>query len=163
MIYDRVWNRKNYFEIAAFLNFERGPSRAGNSNENKNINKHISVWHYFEFSCSWYSSFNWQKGGNFKIIFPVPYSIIYNPDITYIPFQQTYIFKKMFFQDFWKFLRYTVFQEISGKSNPKDVWTTLLMKSRRRRIFIDFSEFMGSLMRWSFPVLVYLVLHPFCK
>ena len=28
---------KNYFEIAAFLNFEQGTSRAGNSNENKNI------------------------------------------------------------------------------------------------------------------------------
>ena len=45
VIYVRVPNRKNYFEIAAFLNFERGTSRAGNSNENKNINinKHISV------------------------------------------------------------------------------------------------------------------------
>ena len=45
VIYDRVRNRKNYFEIAAFFNFERGTSRAGNSNENKNTNtnKHISV------------------------------------------------------------------------------------------------------------------------
>ena len=43
VIYDRVRNRKNYFEIAAFLNFERGTSRVGNSNENKNTNKHISV------------------------------------------------------------------------------------------------------------------------
>ena len=43
VIYDRVWNRKNYFEIAAFSNFERGTSRAENSNENKNTNKHISV------------------------------------------------------------------------------------------------------------------------
>ena len=43
VIYDRVWNRKIYFEITAFLNFERGTSRAGNSNENKNTNKHISV------------------------------------------------------------------------------------------------------------------------
>ena len=42
VIYDRVRNRKNYFEIATFLNFERGTSRAGNSNENKNTNKHIS-------------------------------------------------------------------------------------------------------------------------
>ena len=33
----------NYFEIAAFLNFEQGTSRARNSNENKNTNKHISV------------------------------------------------------------------------------------------------------------------------
>ena len=31
------------------------------------------------FSRSWYSSFNWQKGGNFKIIFPILYPIIYNP------------------------------------------------------------------------------------
>ena len=42
-LYDRVQNSKNYFEIAAFLNFERGTSRAGNSNENINTNKHISV------------------------------------------------------------------------------------------------------------------------
>ena len=41
VIYERVWNRKNYFEIAAFLNFERGTSRVGYSNEN--TNKHISV------------------------------------------------------------------------------------------------------------------------
>ena len=29
VIYDRVWNRKNYFEIPAFLPIERGISRAG--------------------------------------------------------------------------------------------------------------------------------------
>ena len=39
IIYDRVRNRKNYFEINAFLNFERGTSRAGNSNENKNTSQ----------------------------------------------------------------------------------------------------------------------------
>ena len=43
VIYDRVWNRKNYFEIVTFLKFERGTSRAGNLNANKNTNKHISV------------------------------------------------------------------------------------------------------------------------
>ena len=43
VIYDRVRNRKNYFEIAAFLNFELGTSRVVNSNENTNTNKHISV------------------------------------------------------------------------------------------------------------------------
>ena len=42
-IYDRVRNRKNYFEIAAFLSFERGTSRVGNSNEIKNTNKHITL------------------------------------------------------------------------------------------------------------------------
>ena len=38
--------RKNYFEIPAFLQIERGNSRAGKfktSNENKNTNKPISV------------------------------------------------------------------------------------------------------------------------
>ena len=35
VIYDRVWNRKNYFEIVAFLNLEWGTSIAGSSNENK--------------------------------------------------------------------------------------------------------------------------------
>ena len=29
VIYDRVWNRKNYFEIPAFLPIERGISREG--------------------------------------------------------------------------------------------------------------------------------------
>ena len=43
VIYDRVQNQKNYFEIAAFLNLKRGTSRAENYNENKNTNKHISV------------------------------------------------------------------------------------------------------------------------
>ena len=43
VVYDIVLNRKNYFEIAAFLNFERGTSRVGNSNKNKDTNKHISV------------------------------------------------------------------------------------------------------------------------
>ena len=43
VIYHRVRNRKNYFEIAAILNFEWGTSRAGISNENKTTNKHISV------------------------------------------------------------------------------------------------------------------------
>ena len=40
VLYDRVWKRKKYFEISAFLNFERAPSRVGNSNEYKNRNKH---------------------------------------------------------------------------------------------------------------------------
>ena len=36
-----------------------------------------------EFSQSWLSSFNLQKGGNFKIIFPFPYPIIYNPELVF--------------------------------------------------------------------------------
>ena len=31
VIFDRVRNKKNNFEITAFLNYERGKSRAGNS------------------------------------------------------------------------------------------------------------------------------------
>ena len=31
VVYDRVRKRKNYFEIPAFLQIERGKSRAGNS------------------------------------------------------------------------------------------------------------------------------------
>ena len=38
VIYDRVRNKKNYFEITAFLNYERGTSRAGNSKSNENKN-----------------------------------------------------------------------------------------------------------------------------
>ena len=40
ILYDRVQNRKNHFEIPAFLQIEQGKSRAGKfktSNENKNI------------------------------------------------------------------------------------------------------------------------------
>ena len=36
VVYDRVRKRKNYFEIPAFLQIERGKSRAGNSKSNKN-------------------------------------------------------------------------------------------------------------------------------
>ena len=56
VIYDRLWNRKNYFEFTAPLNFEGGALRAGNSIEYKNANKrHISVAakcnKYFEFAA----------------------------------------------------------------------------------------------------------------
>ena len=40
-IYDGIWNRKTYFEITSILNFKKGTSRAGKSNENKNL--YISV------------------------------------------------------------------------------------------------------------------------
>ena len=39
------------------------------------MNKHMS-----EYAHSQYSSFNWQNGGILKMIFPVPYSIIYEPE-----------------------------------------------------------------------------------
>ena len=39
------------------------------------MNKHMS-----EYSHSQYFSFNWQNGGILKMIFPVPYSIIYDPE-----------------------------------------------------------------------------------
>ena len=80
---DRVQKRKYYFEIPAFLQIERGKSRVGNSksNENKNKNSFVFVFIWcFEFSRSWFSLFNLKKDRNFKIIFPFPYPIIYNPD-----------------------------------------------------------------------------------
>ena len=40
---------------------------------------YIYVFIWFWISRSWSSSFVIQKGGNFKIIFLVPYPIIYNP------------------------------------------------------------------------------------
>ena len=86
VIYDSLRNRKNYFENPAFLQIERGKSRAGNyktSNENKNVFVFIWFWiSCFWISCSWFSTFNLKKGGIFKIIFPFPYPIIYNPGIT---------------------------------------------------------------------------------
>ena len=38
VIYDRIQNRKKYFEITVFLNFECRASRLGYSNENLNLN-----------------------------------------------------------------------------------------------------------------------------
>ena len=80
VVYHRVQKRKIYFEIPAFLQTEGGKSRAGKfktSNENKNVFVFVFIW--FWISRSWSSSFIIQKGGNFKIIFLVPYPIIYNP------------------------------------------------------------------------------------
>ena len=82
VIYDRVRKKKNNFEITAYLNYERGTSRAANSKSNEIKNAFVFIW-CFEFSRSWFSSFNLQKGGNFQIIFPVPYPIIYNPGYYY--------------------------------------------------------------------------------
>ena len=47
VVYDRVRKRKNYFEIPAFLQIERGKSRAGKFktlNENKNKNGFVFVF-----------------------------------------------------------------------------------------------------------------------
>ena len=46
VVYDRVRKRKNYFEIPAFLQIERGKSKAGNSNSKSNENKNL----FFMFS-----------------------------------------------------------------------------------------------------------------
>ena len=61
---------KKCFKIAALLILNKDLPRAGNSKP-----KHK---HTLEFSFSWYSSFNWQKGGDLKIFFPVWYPTIYN-------------------------------------------------------------------------------------
>ena len=44
VVYDRVRKRKNYFEIPAFLQIERGISRTGNSNSKSNENKNVFVY-----------------------------------------------------------------------------------------------------------------------
>ena len=74
IIHNRVWNRIYYFEIAVSLNFEQGTSKSG-----KLKWKHRQT--SLEFFHSWFSSFNWQKCGNVKIIFPVLYHIIHNSDL----------------------------------------------------------------------------------
>ena len=46
VVYDTVRKRKNYFKIPAFLQIERGKSRAGKfktSNENKNKNVFVFI------------------------------------------------------------------------------------------------------------------------
>ena len=84
---NRVWNRIYYFEIAVSLNFEQGTSKSG-----KLKWKHRQT--SLEFFHSWFSSFNWQKCGNVKIIFPVLYHIIHNSDLGQGKNQQ--IFHKIF-------------------------------------------------------------------
>jgi len=39
IIYDRVWNRKNYFEIAACLNFRTGKLKSRKFNEKTNTSE----------------------------------------------------------------------------------------------------------------------------
>ena len=95
VVYDRVRKRKNYFEICTFLQIEQGKSRAGkfktsNDNINQNILVLVFVFIWFWISSSWYSSFNLKKGLNFKIIFPFPYHIIYNPGLYRISPRQKY-------------------------------------------------------------------------
>ena len=81
LIYDRVWNRKNWFEIIVFLPIEWEISRAGKFKFRSNFQASKVFW-IFVFawnSRSWSSAFEIQKGHNSKIIFPIPYPIIYIP------------------------------------------------------------------------------------
>ena len=50
VIYDKVQYKKNDFEITAFLNYERGTSRAGNSKSNENKNKKFVFFFVLFFS-----------------------------------------------------------------------------------------------------------------
>ena len=70
--------RKIIFKLPPFwiMNEELQERENSKSNENKNI--FVFIW-CIGFSRSWFSSFNLQKGGFFKIIFPLPHPIIYNP------------------------------------------------------------------------------------
>ena len=113
VIYDRVRNKKNNFEITAFLNYEWGTSRAVNSKSNENKNVFVFIW-CFEFSRSWFSSFNLQKGGNFKIIFPLPYPIIYNPDWKHYKFVQNLKWHLFIAGDAWLAI-YVYFKFLSGR------------------------------------------------
>ena len=76
--YDGTRNRKKKkFEIASFLDFQTWNFMRGKFKwKHKQI--HLICCkveqHYFKFSCS---SINWQKVRNFKIIFPLPYSLSY--------------------------------------------------------------------------------------
>ena len=77
VVYDKVRNRKNYFEIPVYLLIEWGISMAG---------KFKVLLHFPapEFACIfvfiWISGlfFKNQKGGTSKIIFPIP---SYNPGV----------------------------------------------------------------------------------
>ena len=69
VVYDKVRNRKNYFEIPVYLLIEWGISKAG---------KFKVLLHFPapEFACIfvfiWISGLKNQKGGTSKIIFPIP-------------------------------------------------------------------------------------------
>ena len=67
VIYDRIWNRENNFEMSAFFNLERGTLNIWNSC--------CKVYkQYFEFSCYWYSSFYGREFQN-NFACCVPYDI----------------------------------------------------------------------------------------
>ena len=74
-IYDGIWNKKTYFEIISILNFKKKElQEQENSIENKNI--YISVTAKYNITLN-FPTLDWQKGGNFKIVFPssIPYHI----------------------------------------------------------------------------------------
>ena len=92
----------------------------------------IFVSHYFEFSCSWLSSFKQQKGGNFKIIFPVPYPIIYNTG----PGTISWVLVGLGYQKSWGFPR------VLGFRVPKPI-TTYDLYFGFRGPLIKFSYYQG--------------------
>ena len=83
VIFDRVWNRKNYFEIPTFLQFEQGITRAEKIKVLLHFPKTeicLSVFVFsFEFPDLVVPHSKLKKGGNYKIIFSTPYPSIYYP------------------------------------------------------------------------------------
>ena len=71
------WTRKIFLKSLPFLCLNE------ESQEREIQNKIIytTIYHWFEFSRSWLSSFKYKKGRDFKINFLVQYPIIYNPGL----------------------------------------------------------------------------------
>ena len=121
-----------YFEIAAILNFKQGSSRVGNSNENKNTRKDISVGKKYNitlnFSHFWYSWFQFTKmEKNFKIIFPVLYPIICSNPSSILQKERQKLLLLSIFSRAFKFMNGTV------KSNSQ-AGRMLQIYFRRRKL-----------------------------
>ena len=85
IIYDRLWNRKNYFKVLALLPNERRKSRIGKIKAMLDLaaTEKCFVCISFEFSTLEISHLKLKKcGSNFKIFFPYP--IIYRPYLNQI-------------------------------------------------------------------------------
>ena len=74
VLYDRVWNKKNYYLIPAFVPLSSLNMKYQERENSKVMLQFPNNWDVIDFiwiSHSWSSLFEIQKGRNFKMIFPI--------------------------------------------------------------------------------------------
>ena len=85
-------------------------------------------------SRSWNCSFKIQKGGNFKIIFPVQYPIIYNPDSAW------YYAIKLFMQNVHGLDKQAFWKKWKDKNKSVSVWIENWYAYTSKQILISFEH-----------------------